>query len=545
MVTAPETHHGLRPPRHFCVTSRRSGGICHLSSWSMPCLLCFVAAVCFICSTASARLEEINAYFAAICEEDARVFGGAVVTWGENEKGIDAFTTTALGSRAVVGKRIPMTLDTSFRTNTLSEVFLVMTVAYLQDRGELPFSRTQPIPRSFLPPPYSGKVAFQNPLFPAAVVSLDTLLLHTSSLTEVGFDSGAVQTPGKTVNITKFVESVFAKALSGGLWGTGEPGLGSSYRYSRLNTALTTYILEKVLEKMAPPVSLATFIQNNFISLMGLSGTFLLDNVGNVPGPTYPKDSGVSLSARAVQDVTGDGSKVALSRTIHAAYASDYMYYTSALDLAKLAYELFLGGHHTAVGNALKNDPVNINGENLPPGAVSRSLGVYGFDPKILCRELGDTETCDFGDGANLYGWALTGAYNQIALLCTSKKCVAAEVSYFQTRSTIKPHALGLAVSSLRQVKVRPPLQGGKLYPLYVFIGVLATIIISIVGSYVADYIVQPAPAKPTFPVQNARNTPLPMNGSGTEDVSVPLREEGAYATQGISSPLRRLDMYD
>ncbi|PBJ68097.1 hypothetical protein BCY84_22415 [Trypanosoma cruzi cruzi] len=172
--------------------------------------------------------------------------------------------------------------------------------------------------------------------------------------------------------------------------------------------------------------------------------------------------------------------------------------------LRSLHTSFFLGGHHTAVGNALKNDPVNINGENVPPGAVSRSLGVYGFDPKILCRELGDTETCDFGDGANLYGWALTGAYNQIALLCTSKKCVAAEVSYFQTRSTIKPHALGLAVSSLKQMKVRPPLQGGKLYPLYVFIGVLATIIISIVGSYVADYIVQPAPAKPTFPVQNA-----------------------------------------
>ncbi|RNF18382.1 uncharacterized protein Tco025E_04528 [Trypanosoma conorhini] len=529
-----------QPPR--CTGgSRRSSSS---SPWPLLWLLCAVAAVCLFPATALARLAEIDAYFDAIRRGDAGVFAGAVVTWGGD--GVDATATTALGSQAVVGKTIPMTPAASFRANTLSELFVDMTVVYLENTSALPFLRMQTIPPEFLPPPYNATVAFQNPLFPAAVVSLATLLLHTSSLTEAGFQSGAVQTPGTVESNTAFVERVFADAADGDLWGTVEPGLGDSYRHSRLNTALVTYILDKVLAAGHPPTSAAAFIQNTFLSPMGLSETFLLDHEGNVPAPAYPAGAAASLTGRAVQDVTADGTAVAPSVTIHAAYTADYMYYTSALDLAKLAYELFLGGRYTVVGEALKSGTVSLRkSKRTAPGVVSRSLGVYGFDPALLCEEVHLNRSCDFGDGVQLYGWAVTGERNQVTLLCRKDKCVAAEVSYFTTDVPPDPYGLGLAMSSLTQRGGPPQLEGGGLYPLYVFIGVMATIIVVVAGSYVADYMVQPAPARAPIPMQKSNTIPLPTNGAGPGDTSMPLREQESYLPQGISSPVRRLDMYD
>ncbi|RNF09090.1 hypothetical protein TraAM80_02522 [Trypanosoma rangeli] len=532
--------------RRVCPAPRRSGGSRRVSSSSarpLLWLLCAVAAVCFCPAAALASVAEIAAYFDAIREANAGIFAGAVVTWDGN--GIDAGATTALGNQAVVGKTIPMNPAASFRTNSLSELFVDMTVAHLESANLLPFLRKQAIPPKFLPPPYDT-AAFQNPLFPAAVVSLDTLLLHTSSLTEAGFESGAAQTPATVIENTAFIESVFSKAQNGVLWGIVEPGLGSSYCHSRLNTALVTYILDKVLAARNPPVSVATFIQNTFISPMGLSGTFLLDHEGNVSAPAYPTGGAVSLAGRAVQDVTADGSKVSPSVTIHAAYTADYMYYTTTLDLAKLAYELFLGGHYTVVGEALKTGAVRIDsGKGAGPGVVSRSLGVYGFDPALLCEEVQMNRTCDFGDAVQLYGWAVTGDRNQVTLLCREDKCVAAEVSYFKTNTFLHPYGLGLAMTPLIQSGRSHLPQGGELHAFYVFIGVMATLIVVVLASYIVDYMVQLAPATASIPVNKSNTTPLPMNGSGPGYTPMPPREQTSYATLGISSPVRRLDMYE
>ncbi|ESL07979.1 hypothetical protein TRSC58_04326 [Trypanosoma rangeli SC58] len=532
--------------RHVCPAPRRSSGSRRVS-FSSPrpllWLLCAVAAVCFFPALALADLTQIAAYFDAIRKADAGIFAGAVVTWDKN--GIDAGATMALGSRAVVGKTIPMTPATSFRTNALSELFVDMAVANLESTNVLPFLRKQTIPPEFLPPPYNT-TAFQNPLFPAALVSLDTLLLHTSSLTEAGFGSGAAQTPATVVENTAFVESVFSKAQNGGLWGTVEPGLGSSYCHSRLNTALVTYILDKVLAARNPPISVATFIQNTFISPMGLSETFLLDHEGNVSAPAYPSGSAVSLAGRAVQDVAADGRGVSPSVTIHAAYTADYMYYTTTIDLAKLAYELFLGGHYTVVGEALKAGAVPIDGgKGAEPGVVSRSLGVYGFDPALLCEKVQMNRTCDFGDEVQLYGWAVTGDRNQVALLCREDKCVAAEVSYFKTNTFSASYGLELAMTPFIQSEGSNLPQGGQLHALYVFIGVMATIIVVVIASYTVDYMAQRAPATASIPMNKSNTAPLPTDGSGPGYTSVPPREQTSYATLGISSPVRRLDMYE
>ncbi|ORC85813.1 uncharacterized protein TM35_000321280 [Trypanosoma theileri] len=491
-------------------------------------------------------------------DSEDNIFASASVTWIAKE-GMDASSLTVFGNRSIIGVTTPMTPTISFRTNTLSELFIDMTVVYLERQEVLPFSRSQAIPREFLPPPFNTTIAFQNPLFPNAVISLNTLLMHTSSFTEAGFTAGAAQTPGPVMSLTSFVESTLANSGTSGLWGTAQPGLASSYQYSRLNTALVTYILEKVILKLeGVETSLATFVQNTFITPMGLRGTFLVDTTGTAPAPNYPPNSVSLLTANTVQDVTSDGKGIPSSVIIHAAYASDYMYYTTVLDLVKLAGEVFLGGQFASLGPMLKNDTISLvsssssstgNSNSNLPGVISRSVGVYGFDPKQLCQITSLGGICQFESDIDLYGWIVGGEYNQVALLCTAEKCAAAEVSFPSSTVTSYSRLVELALSSLVEVKENPKLEGGELYPLYVFIGVLSTIIVVVVVSYIADYVIRPAPAAAPLPVNKVAlptNTAAAGGAATTTMDTVEMNNiNNNNNMQGVSSPVRRLDMYD
>lgn len=508
-------------------------------------LACTIALLCRLSVAAVESSNIFSAHFNTIHQKNPSVFAAAVVTWEDAARGVDSSRTAGLGYQTIVDATTPMTVGTSFRTNTLSEMFLAMTVAYLEINHALPFSRHQPIPSAFLPPPYN-ETKLVNPLYPSYLITLTDLLLHISSFTEEGFADGEAASPAPVKSLEQFVENVFSKNAPEALWGNWRPGLGSSYRYSRLNSALVTYILEKVLAQQTTPVSVATFIQTTFIAPMGLSGTFL-DAGGVAPAPTHPPKNGVDLSWRAVQDVARDGSEALRSPTVHAAYASDYMYYTSTLDLARLAFELFLGGRFTDIGDFLKRVPVEFGGNNLTQlGGVERALGVYNFDTTQLCEGITACGgRCHLGKEQHVFGWAVKGKHNQVALLCTREECVAAEVSYYAEFPASCAYALEFAALSLTQARYSIFLTATRWYFLYVFFGVLGTIILVLLGSCFTDYLVQPATVAKAAPVNRPNNAVSSINAARDfSDASPPLQSQAGHNPQGISPPVRRLDMY-
>jgi hypothetical protein len=496
-------------------------------------------------------------YYSLLTARDSRIFAGSCNVVSNSDKDFSIFGHAAgmqtrynitTASSLVDTSKLLNTQDTAYRADVLSELMVSMAIMYLEATNQLPFARTDSIASTYLPSTYTGFTRLVNPAFPTMPITLNMLLMHTSSISEVGFNLGAAQGPTGTVpTLADFVSRLFASSSSI-FHPTVQPGLGASYYYSRTNTAIASYVVERVLAASTTYASLSgigEFVFSVVLPPLGLTNTFLLNTNGRLIQATYPLTSANAVDMRpykSVQDLTTNGTGILTSYPIHASYFSDYMLYSTTADLSKLAREVFVPGglYYTAIGVRMLDTTVTIAAGSLLY-ATGRTPGLYLFGPNLLCaifyQAVGASGTlpfCYFSDtsipsGQSPFGLVATGGNNELALICVPLAtghtyCSVAELS-FNTSATWPSAnaatggnaAVGFAMVNLARLASSPQLQEPttsappsptQLNGWFIFIGVVAALAVVVGAAFVADYFIQPAPpAKIIAPI---------MAGTGT-----------------------------
>lgn len=520
---------------------------------------------------ASTNSANTYTYYSLIAAQNSGVFAGscAIVT---NSSENPSFFDYAAGKQTLYNltttptvintSGLPNTLNTAYRADVVSDLMVSMAVMYLESMHELPFARTAAIPSTYLPSTYTTATTLVNPAYPNVPITLNMLLMHTSSISEVNFDLGAAVGPTGTVpTLSSFVSSLFS-ATTSIFSSTMQPGLGTSYYYSRTNTAIVSYVLEQVLAASASYSSLsglADFVFRIVLPPLGLTNTFLLDRNGQYIQTSYPFSSTSTFDMRpykSVQDLTTDGTAILTSYPIHASYFSDYMLYTTTADLAKLAREVFVrdGMYYKGIGALMLDTTVSVTTSNVQV-ATGRTPGLFIFGPNLLCAmfyaAVGSTGTlpyCYF-NGTSLatdispFGLVATGGNNQVAIVCIPLKsyktyCSVAEVS-FNTSATWPAAnaatggnlALGFAMVNLARFasdkQPTTPSTSNKLNGWYIFVGVVASLAVVVGAAFAADYFIQPPPpAKIIAPI---------MTGDGMGMRAGTALTEGAQANNNAA----------
>lgn len=485
-------------------------------------------------------------YFQLLLSRDSSIFAGScsIVTSrnhslaGYNlEAGVRTVFKITNASTPLDTSYLRNTLDAAYRADVVSELMVSMAVMFLESAGELPFNRTSAIPSSYLPSSYTGFTMLVNPAFPNVPITLDMLLMHISSITEANFDLGAAQGPNGTVpSLATFVSSLFSSPTT--IFSTlSQPGLSTSYSYSRTNTALVSYIVEQILAASAAYSSLSgigEFVFAVVLPPLGLTNTFLLNRNGQYIETTYPFPSTNLLDMRpykTIQDLTADGTATLTTYPIHASYFSDYMLYTTTADLIKLAKGVLMPGgvYYRSIGVPMLRTSISMIPIS-PLNANGRTPGLFFFNPNLLCSilyqavgSMGDLPYCFFSQdtiapGAMAFGLAATGGNNQVAVVCIPLRsetfCSVAELSFrtfiaWPTADEVTGgyQAVGLAMVNLVRFASDPQPKAPeststKLNGWYIFVGVVASLAVVVGAAFGADYFIQPPPpAKIVAPV--------------------------------------------
>lgn len=513
-------------------------------------------------------IADISYYFHLLTSQDPSIFAASCSIVGNNDTDYVPFGN-AFGARtqfnitgsstAFDSSNLSNTRDTAFRANVVSDVLVTMAVMFLESTNELPFSRIDAISSAYLPTTFTGSSNLVNPAFPNVPITLNMLLMHTSSITETNFNLGEAEGPSGTVtSLADFVSSLFSPTAASIFNATALPGLSASYAYSRTNTALVSFIVERVLAASTTYASLSgigEFVFSVILPPLGLTNTFLLNRNGQYIQTTYPFSTTNTMDMRlykAVQDINSDGTGVLSTYPIHASYFSDYMLYTSTADLGRLAEGLFLphGIYYGAIGSRMLATTLLLQTSSAL-FVVGRSPGLFLFSPNLLCAILynavgaqGDLPYCYFDSssiplGSMPFGLVATGGTSQVAVICiplaTGKTfCSTAELSFNAVAwpagnaATAGDRAVGLAMVNLARFAsdkqpVEPtttptPKPSYKLNGWFIFIGVVATLAVVVLAAFAADYFIQPPPpAKIVAPVMTGTAAGMRAGTSLTE----------------------------
>lgn len=343
----------------------------------------------------------------------------------------------------------------------------------------------------------------------------------------------------------------------------GRPGRAGSFLFSRTNTALATYIINTQIvlaqrEQGVPEDELSglgTFLMDVIFPALSLVDTFVLDRTGRRSPSVYPPRQTTDwLPFISMQDVSADGRTEVVNRPIHPAYAADYMVYTTTNSLLSLMARVLLpeGPFYDTIGARLSEGAVAIGTLPAAQYLANSGAGLFNMSLTALCDLLGHSlddsssvncaTLCTFEAGVNVasdtaaYGLIASGEFSQVAIVCvpslvTGTWCSATAVAYNQKPGNglserlsgdtpFTPWPLLVSVASVAEFTSQPlppttgeptpaptdppgpPRMDTKNFGLYVFLGVLATVVVVVVASYVADYFIQPAPpAKIIVPV--------------------------------------------
>ncbi|KPA75812.1 hypothetical protein ABB37_08330 [Leptomonas pyrrhocoris] len=529
-------------------------------------------------------------YYSLLTSQDTGIFAGSCSIVGAGMNDYSAYNcaggmqtryniTSAATWLDTAG--IPNTRDTAYRADVLSDLMASMAVMYLESTNELPFARTDPISSAYLPPTYSGGASLINPGFPGVPITLNMLLSHTSSITETGFDLGAAEGPTGTVpTLATFVSSLFSSTSSIFSYTT-QPGLNASYFYARTNSAIVSYVLERVLANSTAYSAfsgIGEFVFGVLLPPLGLANTFLLNRNGRYIESTYPFTNTSNVDMRpykAVQDLTTNGSAILATYPIHASYFSDYMLYTTTADLAKIARAVLVpdGVYYAAIGARLLDTVQTITTDALLY-ATGRTAGLFLFAPNLLCEMLYNavaaTEKlpyCYFNgstipEGATAFGLAATGGNNEVALVCVpllgnQTYCSVAELSFNTSAAwpaanaaTGGDKAVGFAMVNLALLASdEPPLTTTTAGPRpspningwYIFAGVVAALAVVVLAAFGADYFIQPPPpAKIIAPLMTETGMGVRAGTALTEGARV--NNKGSNDRNGLGSTEEPVD---
>lgn len=513
-------------------------------------------------------IADIGYYYSLLTAQDSGIFAASCGIVGPSDMDYSPFNiATGVRTRYAIPSastafdtsNLTNTIDTAYRANVLSDLFVTMSVMYLESAGLMPFTRTDAISSTYLPSSYSGSTVLVNAAFPDVSITLNMLLMHTSSIIDTNFNLGAAEAPsGTATTLAGFVSSLFSTAGTSIFNATAMPGRNTSYSYARTNTALVSFIVERVLAASTTYSTLSgigEFVFGVLLPPLGLTNTFLLNSQGQYIQTTYPFSSTNTQDMRlykAVQDLSADGTAVQTTYPIHAAYFSDYMLYTTSSDLTEIARAVFLpnGFYYSAIGSRMLATSITV-GSSDARFAVGRTPGLFLFSPNLLCAilytavgEKGDLPYCYFDGssiplGATPFGMVSTGGTSQVALVCiplvnSRTLCSIAELSFNTTTwpsgnaATAGDRAVGLAMVNLARfasdnqptttTTTPAPAPSTRLNGWFIFVGVVASLVVVVVAAFAADYFIQPPPpAKIIAPVLTGASTGIRAGTSLTE----------------------------
>ncbi|KPI83350.1 hypothetical protein ABL78_7618 [Leptomonas seymouri] len=543
------------------------------------------ASIIPCCAVASAEtsvvmqtsIKESSHYYKLLTAQDSSIFAGScsIVGSGDNDfsgynyvAGVRTRFNISTAATWLRTSSLPNTRDTAYRAGVLSDLMVSMAVMYLEATNELPFGRTGSISSTYLPSTYTSHPFLVNPGFPSVPITLNMLLMHTSSITETNFSFGAAEAPGGTApTLDTFVSSILSP--SNGIFSlTTQPGLDSSYSYSRTNTAIASYVIERVLAASTSYSTLSgisEFVFSIILAPLSLTNTFLLHRDGRYAHSTCPPTSNSCTDMRsfkAIQDVNTEGTKIQATYPIHASYFSDYMLYTTTADLVRLAKEVFLpdGFYYAAIGARMLATSQKVTATALPY-ITGRTPGLFRFDPNLLCETMykavkdpSELPPCHvegtlISPDAAAFGMVATGGNTQVALIClplvsNQTYCAVAALSF--STSSIWPSAnsatggsmaVGLAMASIPHLVREPYLTimatpAPQLNGWFIFVGVVASLAVVVFAAFVADYFIQPAPpAKIIAPVMAGSGMGMRIGTARTEDVHAASNGRGGMGS--------------
>jgi CubicO group peptidase (beta-lactamase class C family) len=426
----------------------------------------------------------------------------------------------------------PMLPDSMVSANTMPEALVATAVLKLIASGTLP-PLDSTIPTVFLP----AQVSLTSP-HTAATITLRMLLTHTSTLNDGNFETAKRSSPTAVVDLRSFVTSYLitssggVNSLSSSAFTTGvTPGSSDAYNYARINTALLTYIVELAVVSNPTLVSGGTYtalayVREQILEPLGMSHTITLTVVGGFPTLAYPS-GGVIFGQTAVELLSSAGTVLSTKPT-HPAYLSDYMTYTSVLDLERLTRALFLtasSGTGSAATSILGSIGATMKSKTVVSSAIAgvtaTGLGITFFDGAVLCAAAIATQMvtrCPLTASHNVWGLVATGAFSQVGVYCTdaistsNPTCVTTAHTFSDAGTTTKAPTISYALagaafqlsigdtSTISQETVSTSSRS-NLYGVWVFFGVLGVLVFVLVASYFTEYIIQPAPVVGGVPV--------------------------------------------
>eukprot|EP00759_Apiculatamorpha_spiralis_P000509 PhF_6_TR1015/c0_g1_i4/m.2034 len=484
----------------------------------------------FISTATLIPLVDANALFSKVFDSqrstDTGLYGASVFT--QDKTGVRWDLSGAYGSINVgsVDRQNLMNLDSILRTNTMSEMLVAIVALRLSstDGGNL-LTLDNPLLTTYTP----NGAQFTHPDTGKSLTP-NMLLTHTSLLNEVGFGSYFTTTtlgqiPTGALDFTGFVNGYFFQRDSGvptlktTIWINVASGSTHRYSYSRANIALLAFYLDRLIGATTSlgATGLEQYITNNVLSPMSLSDTFYEKEDGSFP-------NNYGTSQRRVTDLSTPGTTPTVF--IHPAKFVDVMMFSTALDISRMARELFLNEKSLffTYGTRMKS-PMDItassatSGFTIRSGQIRQGVGIFYMDAVKMCN-LAITQkyetSCPFLSDTQVWGYIAGERTTLTGFFCTDLDltrpvCVTVTYAYYTTTGAKSTDIiLAMAAVAFQEalgdkasiLVTNTDNSADKLYGLWVFFGVVGVITFVLLAAYFTEYIVQPAPIAGGMPTK-------------------------------------------
>lgn len=476
-------------------------------------------------TTISGSLSVLN----QLISKNNRIYVATIAT--HDAEGIRSDGTGAVGTDVT---KAPMFADSAMRGNFQFDHLLLSIVVQSFITRQILSGADSSISSSLLP----RGVTLVNPAYTSTPLTLRQLLTHTSTLlTSSAFDTSPSSSGGSNA-VTDLVSfcDYYTVSNTGGtytqatnIWAMGAtPGTAAAYSPSRANTVLLAYIVQQVITNRPSLVSSAqktvgAYVQEFVINGMGLSSTYFLLPTGQVP---YVELGLTSFSGSKVAEHTSSGL-AATSIPIHpATIGSGVMLITSASDISKVMYKLFIQGTgaFAAIGASLENSLVEVTGLSSQ-GITHLGFGINKYSASLVCalaaNAISMSNGCSINSSPFMIGFGSTGTNSVTGAMCTdyssyatglvttnSKRiCTATAIATNPTGGSLTAAAtvLPIAAGVANEAFIDPALTEGSTitedsqkrtwdYGLLTFAYIVIILIAIFAIAYLSEYYVQPMP---------------------------------------------------
>lgn len=463
---------------------------------------------------ATRKGELTTLVYQSLADADASLIGGATIAIGKD--GPYWPSSQAFGRGVRAGQRMDLSACTNM--NTMFELLTSASLVKLFQDTQFTPSLDDPIAASLSP----FGIPIVNPTTGVAV-TYRHLMQHTSTITDSGFSAYTRTTPATVGSLASFVEAYLTTGSGGTLqpsaFSSREPGSPSAYSFARANIALVAYIINRVISTQGLSyLGVADYAFQNFVAPMGLSSTFFLQTDGSaakvVAPPAYSgaftgvDPTNAANYAAFYQNCIVDQDMTTSGVLIHPAFVSDYMPYTTAEDIARLVFNLFLSGKQrwTTVSNELRSVFVLSQNSGRVPFQTATGLGLMFFDGQAMCDTAlaaGVLSSCPLVNITRPYGYLTSRDKVQTGFVCGDDTsigplCVVNTFVFSGASSSRDATAfVSLTAATFQDlagdpfaasgVVVAPP-EKDEWFGVYVFLGVYGTLVVVYIITKIVIY---------------------------------------------------------